>query len=63
MAEKFTKVVCPTCGTEVEWRTENAYRPFCNQRCKMIDLGAWASESYKVPAENGTFEEDIDRPA
>jgi endogenous inhibitor of DNA gyrase (YacG/DUF329 family) len=28
----------------------------------MIDLGAWANESYKVPTEHGTFEEDIDRP-
>lgn len=63
MAEKYTKVACPTCGHDVEWRPENTYRPFCSERCKMIDLGAWASESYKVPAENGIFEEDVDRPA
>ena len=62
MAEKFTKVVCPTCGKAVEWRPENAFRPFCSERCKMIDLGAWANESYKVPAETSTVEEDIERP-
>jgi endogenous inhibitor of DNA gyrase (YacG/DUF329 family) len=63
MAEKFTIVVCPTCGKDVEWRPENAFRPFCGQRCKMIDLGAWASESYKVPAVNAEFEQDDHRPA
>jgi endogenous inhibitor of DNA gyrase (YacG/DUF329 family) len=30
---------------------ENKWRPFCSERCKMIDLGAWAAESYRVPAE------------
>ncbi|OYY94628.1 MAG: DNA gyrase inhibitor YacG [Hydrogenophilales bacterium 28-61-23] len=62
MAEKFTKVACPTCGKEVEWRPENAFRPFCGERCKLIDLGAWANENYKVPAEQGTFEDDVERP-
>ena len=31
------------------WDTANPYRPFCSERCKMIDLGAWATESYRVP--------------
>jgi len=62
MAEKLTLVACPTCGKDVVWRSDNTFRPFCSERCKMIDLGAWANESYKVPAENGTFEEDVERP-
>jgi hypothetical protein len=62
MATKFTSVACPTCGKAVEWRPENAYRPFCNERCKMIDLGAWANETYKVPDKNETFEEDVELP-
>jgi endogenous inhibitor of DNA gyrase (YacG/DUF329 family) len=33
----------------VEWDPQNRYRPFCSERCKMIDLGAWANESYRVP--------------
>jgi hypothetical protein len=45
------KVQCPTCGATVEWSKTNAWRPFCSERCKVIDLGAWASESYRVAAE------------
>jgi endogenous inhibitor of DNA gyrase (YacG/DUF329 family) len=33
----------------VEWTPDNRWRPFCSERCKMIDLGAWASEEYKAP--------------
>ena len=62
MAQKMTKVVCPTCGKYVEWRQENAFRPFCGERCKLIDLGAWANESYKVPVENTEFEQGGHRP-
>lgn len=40
---------CPTCKTPKPW-TDNPYRPFCSDRCKLIDLGAWADESYKMPA-------------
>jgi endogenous inhibitor of DNA gyrase (YacG/DUF329 family) len=47
-----TLVTCPTCGTQTEYSTQNPYRPFCSERCKMIDLGAWANESYRVP-DNG----------
>jgi len=42
-------VSCPHCGKSVEWRAENRYRPFCSERCKLIDLGAWATEKYRVP--------------
>ena len=45
-----TIVSCPTCGKPVAWRAENAYRPFCSERCKQIDLGAWANDEYRVPA-------------
>ncbi len=51
-----TIVKCPVCGKEVEWKESSRYRPFCSERCKQIDLGAWAEEKYKVPAvedENG----------
>lgn len=43
-------VACPQCGTPVEWNSTNRFRPFCSERCKLIDLGAWASEQYRVPA-------------
>ena len=40
---------CPQCGKPVEWGQQSPFRPFCSERCKQIDLGAWASESYRVP--------------
>jgi endogenous inhibitor of DNA gyrase (YacG/DUF329 family) len=43
------QVCCPQCGARVEWTPASTFRPFCSQRCKLIDLGAWASESYRVP--------------
>jgi hypothetical protein len=42
-------VVCPTCGKHVSWTPDNDWRPFCSERCKLIDLGAWATEKYRVP--------------
>lgn len=50
MTEHTRTVKCPTCGKPVEWRAENRYRPFCSERCRKIDLGAWASETYRVPS-------------
>jgi uncharacterized protein len=43
-------VACPHCGKAVEWTPASACRPFCSERCKLIDLGAWATERYRVPA-------------
>ena len=40
---------CPRCGLHVEWSTGNKSRPFCSERCKLIDLGQWATEAYRVP--------------
>lgn len=56
----MVKVPCPQCGTQVEWTPANRFRPFCSERCKLIDLGAWANEEYRVPVpENGESEEDL----
>jgi len=44
-------VSCPTCQTEIQWSSENKYRPFCSERCKLIDLGAWADEEYSIASE------------
>ena len=46
-----TVVACPNCGRPVDWTPASRWRPFCSERCKMIDLGAWASEAYRIPAE------------
>jgi endogenous inhibitor of DNA gyrase (YacG/DUF329 family) len=42
-------VNCPQCGKPAAWNSANRYRPFCSERCRLIDLGAWASENYRIP--------------
>ena len=43
------RVRCPQCGTVAEYKPDNPSRPFCSERCKLIDLGAWAEERYAIP--------------
>lgn len=55
----MTVVKCPSCGKEVEYQG-NEFRPFCSERCKLLDFGAWADEEYSVPAESSSpSEEDL----
>jgi endogenous inhibitor of DNA gyrase (YacG/DUF329 family) len=42
-------VPCPRCGAPAAFTPANQWRPFCSERCKLVDLGDWASERYKVP--------------
>jgi len=42
-------VVCPRCSAQAPYNSENRWRPFCSERCKLIDLGRWAAEDYRVP--------------
>ncbi|MBS1140369.1 MAG: hypothetical protein H6R13_1822 [Proteobacteria bacterium] len=42
------KVRCPQCGEDALYSPENPWRPFCSERCKKIDLGCWASDSYRI---------------
>jgi len=56
------EVNCPTCGTPVAWELANRHRPFCSERCRLIDLGAWASESYRIPAESQQEDTSADIP-
>ena len=44
------KYHCPQCKTEIEWNENYPYRPFCSERCKMMDFGDWANESNKIPS-------------
>ena len=54
------KVPCPRCGAPAVFGRENAWRPFCSERCRTIDLGDWASERYRVPTQEGPAEEKKD---
>jgi uncharacterized protein len=55
-------VKCPTCRRNVEWSEAQPYRPFCSDRCRLIDLGAWVSEQHKIPdesaAQDGAFQNE-----
>ncbi len=56
------KIVCPLCGNKNTWQPENSYRPFCSERCRLIDLGEWASENYRVALDPEPMSDhDIDK--
>jgi len=54
------EVSCPRCGTRREWGG-NPHRPFCSERCKLVDLGGWFSEQNAIPGE-AAGESDADPP-
>lgn len=62
------RVVCPQCKRPVEYSEENRFRPFCSERCKLVDLGAWMTETYCipdadcVPSGNGHEDDKIKEP-
>ena len=53
---------CPQCGTSCQVDNKNPWRPFCSERCKLIDLGDWLDERFRVPVENhdGSMEDASD---
>jgi len=48
---------CPTCSKELIWSKKEEWRPFCCERCKLIDLGEWASENHRIVGNKPTFED------
>jgi endogenous inhibitor of DNA gyrase (YacG/DUF329 family) len=60
-----TQVKCPLCQKEFPWEG-NPFRPFCSERCRLIDLGKWATGEYAIPDQshsppdpkNAVFEDD-----
>ena len=46
-----SSVSCPTCQRPVEWSDASPFRPFCSERCRLIDLGAWMTEKHAIPGE------------
>jgi len=43
------EVACPTCSKTVIWNEQQKWRPFCSERCRLIDLGEWADEGHRIP--------------
>lgn len=55
------EVKCPHCGKMVKFEG-NEFRPFCSERCKLLDFGAWADEEFSLPAETAELsDEDVDQ--
>ncbi len=53
-------VKCPQCGKEIDYKGSE-FRPFCSERCKLLDFGAWADEEYNLPSETSSMsDEDLD---
>ena len=54
------EVKCPSCGKLSVWSQDNPFRPFCSERCRLIDLGDWANESHRIPSDtpDDTFSKD-----
>jgi len=50
MAKPLT-VDCPSCARPAEYSARNRWRPFCSERCRGVDLGAWASERFRIPSQ------------
>ncbi len=52
------RVKCPTCKRELTWSEQFPFRPFCSERCKMVDLGAWVAGERTIPGDPGVSPED-----
>lgn len=55
-----TQVNCPTCQTAVIWDETSAFKPFCSERCKLIDLGDWATEKHAIPVKDEFDPDELD---
>lgn len=58
MNDDVIEVDCPTCGKRVEWRADNKWRPFCSERCKLVDLGDWFAEEHRIPGDPQRLPDD-----
>jgi hypothetical protein len=54
-------VKCPICRKDAPWDEKNPFRPFCSERCKLRDLGAWASDEYRIPGKPHVDDPDDER--
>jgi len=59
MEKQVRLVACPRCGTRRPWDPGNPFRPFCSERCKLIDLGAWSTGQYRIPDSTPVQPDDL----
>ena len=60
MNDAVQEVACPTCGRAVIWSKAQKWRPFCSERCKLIDLGEWLTEEKRIPGEPAPLPENTE---
>jgi len=53
---------CPTCKREIDWSDAYPYRPFCSERCRLIDLGAWLGEQHAIAGDAAEFSDEAAPP-
>lgn len=63
VSEKAPALFCPICKKPVRARSENPAFPFCTPRCKMVDLGKWVNEEYRMPAEDADDDPEAPLPS
>jgi endogenous inhibitor of DNA gyrase (YacG/DUF329 family) len=51
------QVKCPTCGTAIQWSEKNLFRPFCGEKCRLIDFGDWANENHVISVSGNDSEQ------
>ena len=63
MPEPVRLLPCPTCRKPAPWTAANKHRPFCSERCRLIDFGEWADERRRIPGQplEDVMSEDLDR--
>ena len=61
MSGNVTQIVkCPNCGKPVPWIPAQTFKPFCSNRCKLIDLGEWIMEEKAIPGEPAPLFDESD---
>ena len=65
MPEPVRVLPCPTCRKSVRWASTNKYRPFCSERCRLIDFGDWAEERHRIPGQQleDVMSDDLEQTA
>ncbi len=53
------KIVCPRCKRTTEYDTGNLFRPFCSERCQLLDLGQWAAEKFTIAGEEAASNPEV----
>lgn len=60
MSDTIKTYPCPHCRKATLWQ-DNPFKPFCSERCKLIDFGAWANEAYKLPTQDSPLSDELDK--